>query len=78
MAIPRSKESKALLSVCHTSDSRKPRFSSKQSRPTGAVYLAGYGIECILKALILSIVPPERQRTCFRPFGEIERTITSG
>ena len=25
--------------------------------PTGAVYLAGYSVECILKALIFSVVP---------------------
>jgi HEPN domain len=28
-----------------------------QKRYTGAVYLAGYGVECMLKALILSVVP---------------------
>jgi hypothetical protein len=30
---------------------------SKPSRTTGAVYLAGYCVECILKALVLSVTP---------------------
>ncbi len=30
----------------------------RAGRTTGAVYLAGYSVECILKALILSVVPP--------------------
>ena len=30
---------------------------SKPSRTTGAVYLAGYSVECILKALVLSVTP---------------------
>ena len=29
--------------------------------PTGAVYLAGYGVECALKALILAAVPRRRR-----------------
>jgi len=40
-----------------------PRYEDAQillraDRTTGAVYLAGYGIECILKALVLSILTP--------------------
>lgn len=30
-------------------------------RTTGAVYLAGYGVECMLKALILDAAPEARQ-----------------
>lgn len=26
-------------------------------RTTGAIYLAGYGVECLLKALVLSVIP---------------------
>jgi len=29
----------------------------KAERTTGAIYLAGYGVECLLKALVLSVVP---------------------
>ena len=33
------------------------------ARTTGAIYLAGYGVECILKALILSTLPASRVAT---------------
>lgn len=33
----------------------------KSELHTGAVYLAGYGVECILKALIFAITPPARE-----------------
>ncbi len=29
----------------------------KAERTTGAIYLAGYGVECLLKALVLSVIP---------------------
>jgi HEPN domain-containing protein len=35
---------------------------------TGAVYLAGYGIECILKALVLTAVPEKDRTTLLRTF----------
>jgi HEPN domain-containing protein len=35
-------------------------FLLEGNRTTGAVYLAGYSVECILKALILSGVPEKR------------------
>ncbi|MCO6457219.1 MAG: HEPN domain-containing protein [Pirellulaceae bacterium] len=31
-------------------------------RTTGAIYLAGYGVECLLKALILSVVPAAQRQ----------------
>ncbi len=31
------------------------------SRTTGAIYLAGYAVECILKALLISTVPDSRR-----------------
>ncbi|WP_337175701.1 HEPN domain-containing protein [Paludisphaera sp.] len=37
------------------------RVLFKSELHTGAVYLAGYGVECILKALILAITPPTRE-----------------
>jgi len=30
-------------------------------RTTGAIYLAGYAVECILKAMVLAIVPARKQ-----------------
>ena len=45
----------------------KQRFQDSQflleaGRNTAAVYLAGYSVECILKALILSLVAAEQDR----------------
>ena len=36
-------------------------FLSDVERTTAAVYLAGYSVECILKAMILAIVPRARE-----------------
>jgi hypothetical protein len=47
----------------------KPRFEDARlllesaERTTGAIYLAGYGVECLLKALILSVTPANRRAT---------------
>lgn len=38
------------------------------NRTTGAIYLAGYGIECILKALVLSALPPASRAAMFDSF----------
>lgn len=46
-------------------------FGAKPSRTTGAVYLAGYSVECILKALVLSVTP-------LKLLKEMELEITRG
>ena len=38
------------------------------NRTTGAVYLAGYSVECIIKSLILSAVPPSREGAILAQF----------
>jgi HEPN domain-containing protein len=43
-------------------------FLLDAERTTGAIYLAGYGVEGMLKALILSILPPARQRNMLNSF----------
>lgn len=40
----------------------------KASYTTGAVYLAGYGVECILKALLLSVVKAGQQERMLQAF----------
>jgi HEPN domain-containing protein len=40
----------------------------KAQQTTGAVYLAGYGVECILKALVLSNASPKKQMEILRTF----------
>lgn len=37
------------------------RFLLEAERTTGAIYLAGYCVECMLKAMILSILPAGRR-----------------
>lgn len=43
-------------------------FLLKAKRTTAAVYLAGYAVECILKALILSNAPKSRQDEVLNQF----------
>jgi hypothetical protein len=55
MALPRAAEARRFYQAA------KQRFEDGQlllelDRTTGAVYLAGYGVECMLKALILSLI----------------------
>ena len=40
----------------------------RSERTTGAVYLAGYGIECILKSLILSVVALNKTASVLQSF----------
>ncbi|MBW3540058.1 MAG: HEPN domain-containing protein [Planctomycetes bacterium] len=40
----------------------------KAGRTTGAIYLAGYGIECLLKALVLSVVPAHERAAMVADF----------
>ena len=56
MALPHSREAQLFYRTA------KQRFEDAQfllegDRTTGAVYLAGYGVECMLKALILNMAP---------------------
>ena len=50
MAIPRSKESR-LFYRCARQRFGEAEILLEAGHPTGAVYLAGYSIECMLKAL---------------------------
>jgi hypothetical protein len=67
MATPRSKESRLFYR------SAQQRYGEAEvlleaGHPTGAVYLAGYSIECMLKALVLSLVPPARSSAVLQTF----------
>jgi hypothetical protein len=60
MALPAAAEARSYYQAA------KQRFEDARfllvgDRTTGAIYMAGYCVECILKALILSILP-ERKR----------------
>ena len=57
MAIPNHPEAR-LFYRCAFQRFEDARMLLRAERNTGAVYLAGYGIECILKSLALMAVPP--------------------
>lgn len=56
MAIPASPDAR-LYYRCAFQRYEEAEVLFKAEFTTGAVYLAGYGIECILKALVLMAVP---------------------
>src|SRR5436309_2268465 len=56
MAIPSSRDAN-LYYRCALQRYEEAAVLFKADYTTGAVYLAGYGIECILKALVLMAVP---------------------
>jgi HEPN domain-containing protein len=67
MAIPSQKESR-LFYRCAKQRYEEAEILLEAGHPTGAVYLAGYGIECMLKALVLSAVPPGQVDLVLRGF----------
>ena len=51
----------------------KQRYEDAQylidaGRTTGAVYMAGYGVECMLKAIVLAQAPPKPRAELLRSF----------
>src|SRR4051812_11082661 len=67
MAIPRSTKAR-LFYRCALQRYEEAKILLEAGKPTGAVYLAGYGIECMLKALVLSIVPQGQEDDVLRTF----------
>ena len=67
MPIPRSRNARLFYRAA------QERFEDAElllslNRTTGAVYLAGYSVECMIKSLILSAVPPSRQEAILANF----------
>ena len=56
MAIPNSKEARRFFR-CASQRRDEAQILLEAAFTTGAVYLAGYGVECVLKSLILSLTP---------------------
>lgn len=57
MGVPKSKHARLFYRCAlHRRDEAKI-LRKADPRTTGAVYLAGYSVECILKALILAAAP---------------------
>jgi hypothetical protein len=53
--------------------SAKQRFTDAElllegGRTTGAIYLAGYTVECMLKALLLSLIPQGKRQEMLQQF----------
>ncbi len=67
MSIPKSNHAR-LYYRCALKRFEEARILRKADQTTGAVYLAGYGIECMLKALILNVLPDARQGEMLREF----------
>jgi HEPN domain len=63
MAIPRSKDTR-LYYRCADRRRTEASILIKAAQPTGAVYLAGYVVECMLKALNIEIQPDKLQDAC--------------
>lgn len=60
MGLPRAPEARPFYQAAYQRF-EDARFLLDNGRTTGAVYLAGYSVECILKALILSVTPSGRR-----------------
>jgi HEPN domain-containing protein len=67
VAIPQSKDAR-LYYRCALQRYEDAQMLLEADRTTGAVYLAGYGVECILKALILSALAPAPRADMLRTF----------
>ncbi len=67
MAIPASIEAR-LYYRCAFQRHEDARILIRADHTTGAVYLAGYGIECILKALVLSALDPAARTAMHNSF----------
>lgn len=67
MAIPTSADAR-LYYRCALQRYEEARVLFRADYTTGAVYLAGYGIECMLKALVLVTVPAKQRTKTLRLF----------
>jgi HEPN domain-containing protein len=67
MAIPRSKDAR-LFYRCAFQRFEESQVLFRADFTTGAVYLAGYAVECILKALILSAVTHKKADSVLQSF----------
>ena len=67
MAIPHSRDAR-LFYRCAFQRYEEAQILVKAGKTTGAVYLAGYGVECLLKALILEAVPASGRPDILKSF----------
>jgi hypothetical protein len=67
MSLPRAVEARPFYQAAKQRF-EDARFLLEAGRTTGAIYLAGYCVECMLKALILARVPRRRRQETLRSF----------
>lgn len=67
MGVPRNKETR-LFFDCAIQRYDDAEVLFRAGNTTSAVYMAGYSIECILKALLLSTVPSREREKLSRSF----------
>ncbi len=67
MGVPSSIEARRFYR-CAIQRFEEAQILLRSERTTGAVYLAGYGIECILKSLLLSVLAPNRAKSVLQSF----------
>jgi HEPN domain-containing protein len=67
MAVPSSSDAR-LFYRCAFQRFEEAQVLFKANYNTGAVYLAGYGIECMLKALVIMAVPAVTRNQVLRSF----------
>jgi HEPN domain-containing protein len=67
VALPRGKEARSFYRAAQERLT-DARVLLDADRTTGATYLAGYAVECILKALILDLLPPKRRPAMIESF----------
>jgi HEPN domain-containing protein len=61
MALPSSREAQPFYQAA-MQRFEDAKFLLRGKRTTAAVYMAGYVVECMLKAMVLSVVPPKARR----------------
>jgi len=62
MAVPKAVEARRFYHVAHQRLEDARLLLSKLQRAPAAIYLAGYAVECILKAMILTNTPVAKHR----------------
>jgi hypothetical protein len=67
MGLPKTKEARRFYR-CAQQRFEDAEVLRRRDRNTGAIYLAGYGIECVLKALILENLPAKPRLETLKGF----------
>ena len=77
MALPHAKEARPFYQAAKQR-LEDARYLLDAKRSTGAIYLAGYGVECMLKALILATLPAKKRAAMLDSFRARKPMNTTG